>query len=476
MLFNSFTFAIFLCVVFAAFWSIPQRLRRTRNMLLLVASYVFYGWWDWRFLALIFVSSLVDFFVGLRLAQTERQAGRRLLLSLSLAVNLGMLAAFKYFNFFAASLAAVFSALGMRAGWTDLNIILPVGISFYTFQTLSYTIDIYRRQLEPTRDVVAFFAFVSFFPQLVAGPIERASHLLPQFLSPRAFHDTRARDGLRMMLWGLFKKTVVADNLAPIVDVIFANTADQSAATLWVGIFYFSMQIYCDFSGYSDIAIGTARLFGFDLSRNFATPYFARDVGEFWRRWHMSLSTWFRDYVYIPLGGNRTSRPRYFFNLFATFTLSGLWHGANWTFVVWGALHGLFYLPLVFGKRSRQATHTIAQGGWFPSRREVVQLSVTSLAVLLAWVFFRADSITHALQYLRGMFTYTSQTALSGLLEPLPFALGMLLMEWLHRERPHSLEISDHPVWVRWAIYYVLVLIIWIYRAGGAESFIYFQF
>ena len=342
MAFNSLIFAVFLLIAFVLYWSLPSKTTVIRNAFLLIASYIFYGWWDWRFLGLIALNSTVDYAIGLSLHQTQSSIKRKLLLGASLSINLGILGLFKYYDFFIISAIDILQTIGLQANVHTLAIILPVGISFYTFQTLSYTIDIYRDKIVPTKNCIAYFAFVSFFPQLVAGPIERASHLLPQFLERKKFNLDQAKDGLRQILWGLFKKTVIADNLAPYVDKIFSNYEVYSGPMLLLGTVYFSIQIYCDFSGYSDMAIGTARLFGFDLKRNFAYPYFSRDIGEFWRRWHISLSTWFRDYVYIPLGGNRTKTAfRHYVNLILTFTISGFWHGANWTFVIWGFLNGL---------------------------------------------------------------------------------------------------------------------------------------
>jgi D-alanyl-lipoteichoic acid acyltransferase DltB (MBOAT superfamily) len=477
MLFNSLTFALFVPAVFALYWLIPRDAIRLRNLFLIAASYVFYGWWDWRFLSLIVLSSAVDFFVGRSMGRSGTRAARKRLLALSLGVNLGVLGFFKYFDFFIHSLAAALSSVGLETSLWSLSIILPVGISFYTFQTLSYTIDIYRRRIEPTHDILAFFAFVSFFPQLVAGPIERAASLLPQFLGRRGFDASKASDGARQALWGLFKKTVVADNLAPMVDAIFADPGSQSSPVLVLGAVYFGIQIYADFSGYSDIAIGTARLFGFDLRTNFAYPYFSRNVREFWGRWHISLSTWFRDYVYIPLGGSRTSdRFRQYINVLITFTVSGLWHGANWTFAAWGFLHGLFYAPVVFGKRSFAKGDTvIAAGRYVPPVRDTVRLLVTYTVVTLSWIFFRAETIADAGAYFTHMFS-------NGLAGGLTFQRGIvyvgvvLAVDWVQRTKPHALEVAALPVWLRWVLYYIVVVAIIAFGATGHVPFIYFQF
>jgi alginate O-acetyltransferase complex protein AlgI len=354
MLFNSIDFAIFLPVVFMLYWFVTNRNLKLQNLLVVVASYVFYGWWDWRFLSLIVFSTLVDFWVGIGLHREQKHSKRKALLFTSIIVNLGFLGFFKYFNFFLENFRTAFSFFGTEINASSLNIILPVGISFYTFQTLSYSIDLYRRKLEPTRDFIAFSAFVSFFPQLVAGPIERATNLLPQFYAKRRFNYAMAVDGMRQILWGLFKKVVIADRCAEYVNDIFANSADYTGSTLALGALFFAFQIYGDFSGYSDIAIGTSRLFGFNIMRNFHFPYFSRDMAEFWRRWHISLSTWFRDYVYIPLGGSRVNKATQIRNTLIIFVVSGFWHGANWTFIFWGLLNALYIIPLILNNANRK--------------------------------------------------------------------------------------------------------------------------
>ncbi|MHC4941328.1 MAG: MBOAT family O-acyltransferase, partial [Planctomycetota bacterium] len=475
MLFNSLEFAAFLPIVYACYWLVRTDRVRTQNALLLVASYVFYGWWDWRFLALVFLSSAVDYAVGLALDRAEPLRRRKALLGASLCTNLGILGVFKYFDFFAASFADLLSTVGYQARPIDLGIILPVGISFYTFQTLSYTIDIYRRKIRATRDPIAFFAFVSFFPQLVAGPIERAGHLLPQFAQRRRFDTAQAKDGLRQMLWGLGKKVVVADNLAHAVDHIFGHYAELDGCVLALGTFYFAVQIYCDFSGYSDIAIGTARLFGFDLRRNFAFPYFSRDIGEFWRRWHISLSSWFRDYVYIPLGGSAHGRGRQAFNTLFVFTVSGFWHGANWTFLFWGLLNGLYYLPLMLGGRHKRYADTVAEGRLLPAAGDVVRMGGTFALVMLAWVFFRAESMTHAWSFLGHMFTHDWLVVprFAGLL---PLCAGVFVVEWFQRTKEHGLDVAALPVAARWLAYYAGFAIIFVKGFVGHVPFIYFQF
>ncbi len=474
MLFNSIDFAIFLPIVFILYWFVFNKNLKIQNALLLVASYVFYGFWDWRFLSLIFISSLVDYLVGLGLEQTSEKTKRKLLLYTSLLVNLGFLGFFKYFNFFVDSFVDLFAGIGIILQSRTLNIILPVGISFYTFQTLSYTIDIYFKKIKPTRDIIAFFAFVSFFPQLVAGPIERAKNLIPQFARKRVFSYNNSRDGLRQILWGLFKKIVIADSCGLAADNIFGSYETVSASVLVLGAVYFAFQIYGDFSGYSDIAIGIARLFGFNLMQNFAFPYFSRDIAEFWRRWHISLSTWFRDYVYIPLGGsvgNKFTRIR---NIIITFTVSGFWHGANWTFVAWGFINGLYYIPLMLFNKQKSNTDIVAKNRLFPSIKEVLSILITFILTLVAWVFFRADSIHHALGYLNNMFS-SSLLSFPGQQKEMGLILILVVIEWLQREKFHPLEIDKLHVIIRWTIYYLLLSSI-LYFFNQERAFIYFQF
>lgn len=478
MLFNSLEFAIFLPIVFLLYWFVFNARLKMQNAFLVLASYFFYGWWDWRFLSLIFFSSLVDYTVGLGLKHKEGKAARKLLLFVSICVNIGFLGFFKYYNFFVDSFVDAFTFLGQPINPGMLSILLPVGISFYTFQTLSYTIDIYRKKLQPTEDVIAFFAFVSFFPQLVAGPIERATNLLPQFLKKRAFDQAKAIDGMRQILWGLFKKIVIADNCAGYVNEIFTNYQDQSGSTLFIGAFFFALQIYGDFSGYSDIAIGTARLFGFKLMQNFAFPYFSRDIAEFWRRWHISLTSWFRDYLYIPLGGSRVAKPKVVRNIFIVFVVSGFWHGANWTFIFWGLLHACYFLPLLFLHRNRVNLDVISKGRYFPNFRELASMIITFLLVLFAWIFFRAENLNQAFEYVGGLFS----ASFFSLPEVLPVELLILILimfvaEWLQRDKKHALQLDGAgiPGWGRWLIYYAVVFCI-IWFRGEQQEFIYFQF
>lgn len=483
MLFNSLDFAVFLPIVFILYWFATQRNLRLQNALIVAASYVFYGWWDWRFLSLIIFSTLVDYSIGKRLKSEEKQGIRKLLLWSSIIVNLGFLGFFKYYNFFLDNFIAAFSLLGQEIQANSLNIILPVGISFYTFQTLSYTIDVYKKKLEPTEDFIAFSAFVCFFPQLVAGPIERATNLLPQFYKKRTFEYDKAADGLRQILWGLFKKVVIADNCAEYANLIFNNYQEYNGSTLLLGAIFFTFQIYGDFSGYSDIAIGISRLFGFNLMQNFATPYFSRDIAEFWRRWHISLSTWFRDYLYIPLGGSKGGTWIKVRNTFIIFLVSGFWHGANWTFIVWGGLNALYFLPLLLLKRNRTNLGVIAEGRILPSLKEFWQMGTTFLLTVLAWVFFRAESITHAINYLRGLFTENlieipDFSGIRGALTVIIILGFSLITEWYSRGTSHALcNIKYFNPFNRWICYIVLSFCIIFYRQSNqAIEFIYFQF
>jgi len=482
MLFNSLDFAVFLPIVFILYWFVFQKNLKAQNFLIVMASYLFYGWWDWRFLSLIAFSTLVDYTIGLKLSKEVRVKKRKMLLLMSILVNLGFLGFFKYYNFFLDNFVSAFSFFGNEINANSLNIILPVGISFYTFQTLSYTIDVYRKKLEPTKNLVAFTAFVSFFPQLVAGPIERATNLLPQFYKKRTFNYTLAVDGLRQILWGLFKKIVIADNCATYANLIFNNSDDYSGSTLLLGALFFTFQIYGDFSGYSDIAIGTSRLFGFDLKQNFAFPYFSRDIAEFWRRWHISLSSWFKDYVYIPLGGSKGGTAMKIRNTFIIFIVSGFWHGANWTFIVWGALNAIYFLPLLLTNNNRNNIEVVANNTYLPSIKETFQILLTFGLTLLAWVFFRADNVSHALSIISEIFSGSilSTPNFEGFTKSLVIILMILFfltVEWLGRKGLFALEkiylITNKPI--RWVFYLLLIIAIIIF-GGDQQDFIYFQF
>ncbi|MBT4382211.1 MAG: MBOAT family protein [Candidatus Marinimicrobia bacterium] len=482
MFFNSIDFAIFLPIVFLLYWFGTNRNLKLQNFLIVAASYLFYGWWDWRFLSLILVSTIVDYSVGLGLYKQENRTKRKVLLWTSIIVNIGFLGFFKYYNFFLDNFITAFSFFGTEINANSLNIILPVGISFYTFQTLSYSIDVYKRKLEPTKDFIAFSAFVSFFPQLVAGPIERATHLLPQFYKKRTFDYSKAVDGMRQILWGLFKKIVIADNCAEYANQIFNNSADMNGSTLVLGALFFTFQIYGDFSGYSDIAIGTSRLFSFDLMQNFNFPYFSRDIAEFWRRWHISLSTWFRDYLYIPLGGSRGGTWMKVRNTFIIFIVSGFWHGANWTFIVWGALNAIYFLPLLLTNNNRNNLEPVAQGKLFPSLKELSFMLLTFGLTVFAWIFFRAENIGHAISYISeilspSLFSIPKFAGMRTALTTIILVAIFVFVEWKGREGQYAIAHLGFK-WkrsVRWAIYYSIICAILLF-GGKEQQFIYFQF
>ena len=482
MLFNSLSFAIFLPVVFILYWFVTNKNLKLQNLLIVIASYFFYGWWDWRFLSLIIFSTLIDFTIGLKLKDEENTFTRKLYLWLSIIVNLGFLGVFKYYNFFLDSLYDVVPGLQVVMGFNTLDILLPVGISFYTFQTLSYTIDVYKRKLNPTKDFLAFSAFVSFFPQLVAGPIERATHLLPQFYKKRTFNYSKAVDGMRQILWGLFMKVVIADNCAEFANQIFNNSSNLNGSTLFLGAFFFTFQIYGDFAGYSNIAIGTSRLFGFDLMQNFNFPYFSRDIAEFWRRWHISLSTWFRDYLYIPLGGSRGGTLMKVRNTFIIFIVSGFWHGANWTFIVWGALNAIYFLPLLLTNNNRNNIGTVARGKLLPDLKEISFMLLTFGLTVFAWIFFRAENIGHAISYISEILSpsFFSIPKFAGMYNALItiILVGVfVLIEWFGREGQYAIS-NLGLKWkrpIRYAMYYaILIAIIWF--GGKEQQFIYSQF
>ncbi|MBR3572637.1 MAG: MBOAT family protein [Bacteroidales bacterium] len=473
MLFNSLEFAIFLPIAFLLYWFVFNRKVRWQNLFVVVASYIFYGWWDWRFLFLIAFTSFCSWGSGLLIHKYRETPTAKLCHVLNIVLNLAILGVFKYYNFFVSSFSKLFS-LGHADGLL-LHIILPVGISFYTFQALSYSIDVYRQKLDPTRDIIQFFAFVSFFPQLVAGPIERATNLLPQFEKPRKFDYSQAVDGMRQILWGLFKKIAVADTCAVYVDQVFGNFQAQNGTTLIIAAILFAIQIYGDFSGYSDIAIGTAKLFGIRLMRNFRNPYFSRDIAEFWRRWHISLTTWFRDYVYIPLGGSRVSKGKIIRNTFIIFLLSGFWHGANWTFIAWGAYHAILFLPLILMGKNRKYLNEVAEGKALPSLKETGQMLLTFMLATAGWIIFRSDSIAQAWQYF-GQIPHLGTPYTEGLLTMTLLTAGMFVVEWVQRQREHGLDLQmlkSHIL--KFSIYYIIIFILFLVQKG-AESFIYFQF
>ncbi|MEM9680286.1 MAG: MBOAT family O-acyltransferase [Bacteroidota bacterium] len=478
MLFNSIEFIVFFVLTFVTYWYVFKDSIKKQNVLLLIASYVFYGWWDWRFLSLIAFSSFVDYFLGRSIFFSTSNSTKKALLGISLLANLGLLGFFKYYNFFVDSLLELFEFVGYtNASVHTLNIILPVGISFYTFQTLSYTIDIYRGRLEASKDMISFLTFVSFFPQLVAGPIERASNLLPQFYTSRTLSYADGKKAMQMILWGLFKKIAVADFLGVYVVQIFDNYTEVSASVLVLGLAFFAIQIYCDFSGYSDIAIGVARLFGFELKRNFAYPYFARDMAEHWRKWHISLSTWFKDYLYIPIGGSKGGKWMIIRNIIIIFTVSGFWHGANWTYIIWGFVNGLYFLPLILTGVHRNHMGPIAEGRFFPSVKDFLLIVLTFILKSLTYVFFRATDINQSWHYLKGMWS-TSIFSIpeNYFLNPLILIGLFLTMEWWKREQECPLFLDETPVFLRRSIYIVTLCITVWFTSNDNMQFIYFQF
>ena len=476
MLFNSLEYLIFLPIVFCLYWFVFQKNLKIQNLLLLISSYIFYGWWDWRFLSLIFLSTLVDYFVGLKIHSSGDKKTKRFYLWVSILFNLGLLGFFKYFNFFIDSWIDLLSTFGYehQSTWT-LKVILPVGISFYTFQTMSYSLDIYFKKLKPTKDFISFASFVSFFPQLVAGPIERASNLLPQTLNNRVFKYEQGVQGLRLILWGMFKKVVVADSLSWRVDYCFDKYQALDGGSLLLGLIYFSFQIYCDFSGYSDIAIGTAKLFGIELKSNFKFPYFSRNIAEFWRRWHISLSTWFRDYLYIPLGGSKRGKWLSIRNIFIIFIVSGFWHGANWTFIIWGLIHAMLYLPLFLrGKNRKYTTSIVAGDKWLPNLKELLQMGVTFLLVMISWVFFRSESVNSAFIYLFKMILEIGipSTNRSGVI----FVFLLLTFDWSMRKNEKT-PLNFSNVYIRRFSYIILgYAIIAHFQFIDLTQFLYFQF
>jgi len=489
MVFTSLTFCIFLVLVFTLYW--VTRRRSPQNFIILVASYIFYGWWDWRFLSLIVISSFVDFISGQLIHKSEKTSARRGWLTLSILVNLGMLGFFKYYNFFADSLQSAAGSVGVELNNLTLDVVLPVGISFYTFQTMSYTIDIYRRQMKPEKDLIAFMAFVSFFPQLVAGPIERASQLLPQFMQERKFDYATAVAGCREILWGFFKKMVIADNMGLIVNAIYAQPDKYTSPWLWFATICFAFQIYCDFSAYSHIAKGVSRLLGFELMRNFAYPYFSQDIAEFWRRWHISLSTWFRDYVFIPLGGSRGPMRIVFTNTVIVFSVSGLWHGASWNYVIWGFLNGVAFLPIYLmgkkkGKQKKRASDIPGGEGLIPKPMVAFKIFLTFTGMLIAWVFFRSTSLSEAMLIFERMFSvFTLPEGQSvpklpgdawGVTKAIVFICILVGFEWVQRrhENPLTLDKIYRPV--RWFIYTVVLWSCFYYLPRPDSPFIYFQF
>jgi len=479
MFFNSLNYAFFLPIIFICYWFFSFKSYRIQNIQLLLASYVFYAFWDWRFLFLLMFSTLLDYFTGLQIHASTSKQNKRIWLTISVITNLGFLCFFKYYNFFSSSFAILLGHFGLISHASTLSLILPVGISFYTFHGLSYVFDIYNEKIKPRTNIIDYSLFVSFFPLLVAGPIERATHLLPQVEKPRTFDYSKTLNGLRQILWGLFKKMVIADNCAEIANKIFDHSTPYNGSALAIGAIFFSFQIYGDFSGYTDIALGTARLLGFELLQNFSYPYFSRDIAEFWRRWHISLSSWFRDYLYYPLGGSRGGKWQKIRNTFIIFLVSGFWHGANWTFVAWGAFHAICFLPLLLFNRNRSNIEIVAKGRVFPSIKDIFNMSLTFSLITIGLVIFRSNSIPDAFHFIRGIAS-RSFFQIPNL--NMPWSLIFVLMvfifiEWCGREAEFAIsKIPDSwPRIVRWFFYYALIFAIF-YCTGNVHQFIYFQF
>lgn len=478
MLFNSINFAIFLPIVFLLYWGVSKNNLKFQNILLLIASYYFYACWDFRFLFLLIFSTLLDYYSGIKIENSTSDKNRKFWFWLSILINLGFLGVFKYYNFFIDSIQDVVSVFGHKIDMWSIKVILPIGISFYTFHGLSYVIDVYKKQIQPEKNFINYAVFVCYFPLLVAGPIERATHLLPQIKRKRNFNYAQAVDGLRQILWGLFKKIVIADNCAEYANLIFNNSDDYSGSTLVMGALFFTFQIYGDFSGYSDIALGTSRLFGMELLKNFNFPYFSRDIAEFWRRWHISLSSWFKDYLYIPVGGSVGGLKMKIRNTFIIFLVSGFWHGANWTFIVWGALNALYFLPLLLSNTNRNNMKIVAYDKNWPTFKELVSILITFTLTVFAWIFFRANSLTHAITYIKDIFT----SKLISLPEIRPtyvivLVLIFIFIEWVGRRNNYAIEklFFDNSVLVRWSFYFALMIAIFIFSTKEQE-FIYFQF
>ena len=477
MLFNSIEFMFFLPIVYILYWFVTNKKLSFQNGLLLISSYIFYACWDWRFLFLLMFSTFLDYFCGIQIDKEVNETKRKIWLALCVGINLGFLGFFKYYNFFIDNFVVLLSKFGFQANISSLQIILPVGISFYTFHGLSYVIDIYKRRISSERNFIEYGLFVSYFPLLVAGPIERATHLLPQIKKVRIFNRAQSVSGLKQILWGFFKKVVIADNCAVFVNQIFDSSSEQSGSTLFLGAVLFAFQIYGDFSGYSDIAIGTSKLFGMDLLKNFNYPYFSRDISEFWRRWHISLSTWFRDYLYIPLGGSRGGTWMKIRNTFIIFIVSGFWHGANWTFIVWGALNALFMMPAMISGTNRHYLDVVAQGKNFPTLKETFQILITFLLTVFAWIFFRSENLSHAINYIKGIFNKSLFSLPTFDVKTLSVLIVFfMIVEWFGRNEDFAIDrFFMNSKWLRYAFFYaVIIMIFWF--GTDKQQFIYFQF
>lgn len=477
MFFNSFHFAIFLPILFVLYWFLFQKSKSTQNLILIVASYYFYSCWDWRFLFLLIFSTLLDYFCAIKIENSQKESMRKLWLWLCIVINLGFLGLFKYYNFFADSFSELANSFGLHSSPIVLKLILPVGISFYTFHGLSYIIDIYYKRIQSERNFVDYSLFVSYFPLLVAGPIERATHLLPQLKVKREFNFEKAKEGIYQIVWGLVKKVVIADSCANYANEVFNHYPTMNSLSLVFGAIYFAFQIYGDFSGYSDIALGTSKLFGIDLLKNFNYPYFSRDIAEFWRRWHISLTTWFRDYLYIPLGGSKGSRWFQVRNTFIIFLVSGFWHGASWTYVFWGFINAMYFIPLLLLKRNRKNVDDISLGFDFGSVKTIFNILTTFLITCFAWIFFRAKTIHDAFAYIQKMFEDLDFSKQYFSIERynydlLPLVIVFIVVEWNSRTRIEP--ISGKYSWVKLSLSLAALLALGVF--SDYKEFIYFQF
>lgn len=479
MLFNSISFLIFLPIVFGLYWFVFHKNLKSQNILLLIASYFFYCSWDWRFGFLLAFSTFLDYYTGLKIFDSDNPFYRKMWLTISVVVNLGFLGFFKYYNFFIDSFADFLKIFGLNPNFYTLSIVLPVGISFYTFHGLSYVFDIYNKKIIPTRNPIDYSLFVSFFPLLVAGPIERATHLLPQVEKPRTVDYNRLTDAMRQIFWGFFKKLVIADSCAQYANLIFNDSTNYSGSTLFLGAIMFAFQIYGDFSGYSDIALGTARLFGFELLKNFNFPYFSRDIAEFWRRWHISLSTWFKDYLYIPLGGSKGGNGMRIRNTFIIFLVSGFWHGANWTFIIWGGLNALFIMPSIIFKTNRNNIEIVAKGSFLPSFKDFFSILITFNLTVLTWIFFRADNVQTAFNIVFKIFSTSFFSFPKNIpVQTILLVIFFIAIEWIGRENNYALEklLKNKKRYLRWSFYIFLIFLVGMYMETNETEFIYFQF
>lgn len=480
MLFNSFHFAIFLPIVFIIYWCVRKK-RQYQNIFLLICSYYFYACWDWRFLFLLVFSTFLDYFSGLKISNSQNKKTRRFWFWTSIIINISFLLFFKYYNFFIESFTDSMKLFGIQFSPWMMNILLPVGISFYTFHGVSYVIDIYNDRIKAEKNFIDYSLFVSFFPLLVAGPIERATHLLPQIKAKRTFNYHQAADGLKQILWGLFKKMVIADGCAHYANIIFNNYENYYGTTLLFGAFLFTIQIYGDFSGYSDIALGTARLFGIELIKNFNYPYFSKNIAEFWRRWHISLSSWFKDYLYIPLGGGKCNYLTKIRNIFIIFLVSGFWHGANWTFIFWGGLNALFILPSMLKTNKNKIDKNEINAKVLPSIKDLFKIFITFIATIFCWIFFRSSSIHDSFNFLKLIIARLGKNIgypiklMEGDLTILVLIFIMFIFEWIKQKEDFPLRFHKTSIWVRWCIYLFIAIIIFLFH-GEKEEFIYFQF